>query len=1060
MDVADTQKFHPPGQLGPNLGGYLMNSRKNFKMGQMRRTTLALSLGMGLGLISVGTMAQSSTGSVFGRATPGANTTVVIHNVNTGQELSTAVDSAGRYRFASLPAGTYTVTLREGASDVSTRDNVTVTIAGGTEVSFAGGGVTNLADVSVSASMLPAIDVSSVDTRTVFTAEQLSKLPLARDVSAVAMLAPSVVNNTSYGVPSFGGAASSENAYYINGFPVTNPLTNLGFSTLPYDAIDQMQVLTGGYGASFGRATGGVINVTTKRGTNAWKGGVATYWEPEKLRANPRNTYYPDTGTFADTDGTLYQLNNQNQYWRSTYGAYISGPLIKDRLFVYASAEIQKREGTSVRSTQSDPAGYNQYAYKLPRWIAKVDWNITDNHIVEFTGVSDKTEYDAKYTGFNYDDFSHDNDQSGGIYTKDGGELYIGKYTGYLTDSLTVTGQYGQQKIDHLNQPWNFDPTCPRISGWSTPANQMPGIVYNAPCQTAASSPLPGANDKVKAWRFDVEYRIGDHDIRVGYDSNEARSYTGSEYAGGYVWVFQNTANQNAAVDAGHGVGSPASAGGSGLGVPGSSKGYFARRQYFTQVADVQVKQQAQYIEDRWQVNDRWLLSLGLRNEQFSNYDGAGVRYVAQRHQLAPRLGVSWDVFGDSTMKVFANAGRYHLALPNNVAVRAASASLYTQEYFTYTGTDPRTGAPIGLVNIPVDTSLGYSCPGNPNAISSNLECGTAPDPRTVAAKDLKSHFQDEYILGLEHQLNSSFSWGVKATYRDLRSAIDDTCAPALGGRCFTFNPGVTNTFAYEQDDGSFEYVTLTTEQLGFPKLKRKYVAVDLFAEHMFNNSWYGKLEYTWSRNFGNTEGQLLSDIDTGTGGQSDVSQTQDWDLPQIMHGAGGRLANDRTHQIKGFGYYQLNPEWRFGATGIVSSGRPTSCFSFYPTADAGLYNGAYYHYCGLAGSGTSPTLADGSPNPSYVAPSADYKFSPRGRAGDTPWTYQLNLNASYTPAWANGNLELALDVINVLNQQTAQWYDTQYAANRVTRSRYYGQELNYTSPRQFRLTARYDFSL
>jgi hypothetical protein len=117
-------------------------------------------------------------------------------------------------------------------------------------------------------------------------------------------------------------------------------------------------------------------------------------------------------------------------------------------------------------------------------------------------------------------------------------------------------------------------------------------------------------------------------------------------------------------------------------------------------------------------------------------------------------------------------------------------------------------------------------------------------------------------------------------------------------------------------------------------------------------------------------------------------------------------------------------------------------------------------HYCGLAGSGTSPTLTDGWPNPSYVAPSADYKFSPRGRAGDTLWTYQLNLNASYTPAWANGNLELALDVINVLNQQTAQWYDTQYAANRVTRSRYYGQELNYTSPRQFRLTARYDFSL
>jgi hypothetical protein len=208
------------------------------------------------------------------------------------------------------------------------------------------------------------------------------------------------------------------------------------------------------------------------------------------------------------------------------------------------------------------------------------------------------------------------------------------------------------------------------------------------------------------------------------------------------------------------------------------------------------------------------------------------------------------------------------------------------------------------------------------------------------------------------------------------------------------------------------------------------------------------------SHNFGNTEGQLLSDIDTGTGGQSDVSQTQDWDLPQIMVGGNGSLANDRRHQIKGFGYYQIAPEWRVGATAIVSSGRPTSCFSFYPTADAGLYNGAYYHFCGLPGSGTAPGSAG------YTPPSADYRFSPRGTSGDTPWTYQLNLNASYTPAWANNNLELAVDVLNVFNQQVPQWYDTQYASDRNTRSRYYGQELNYTTPRQFRLTARYDFSL
>lgn len=1024
-----------------------MNSRKHAPF-PLRRTALSVGLGLGLGLVSMTTVAQSTTGSVFGRVAGDSGNVVVIHNDNTGQELTATVDSSGRYRFSSLPAGSYTVTLQRDGTEVSTRNNVQVTIAGGTEVSFSGGDVTEMTGVEVSANALPSIDVSGVDTRTVFSADQLAKLPLARDVSAVAMLAPSVVNNTSYGVPSFGGAASSENAYYINGFPVTNPLTNLGYSSLPYDAIDQMQVLTGGYGAAFGRATGGVINITTKRGGNTWKGGVAAYWEPEVLRASPRNSYYPDTGFYPDTDGTLYTLNNQNQYWRTSYGAYLSGPLIKDRLFMYANMEVQKREGTSVRSAQSNPVGYSQYTYEIPRWVAKIDWNITDSHILEFTGVSDKTSYNTRYTGFDYDNFTHDDVQAGGVHTKEGGDLYIGKYTGYITDDLTISGQYGEQKIKHLEEPWNFDETCPYVSNWSNPAIHAPGISYHEPCQTASSSPLPGANDQVKAWRFDVEYRIGDHDIRVGYDSNEARSYTGSEYAGGFVWVFMQTDDPTAAVDAGHGVGAPAAAGGSG------TDGYFVRRQYFTQVADVQVKQQAQYIEDRWQISDRFLLSLGLRNEQFSNYDGDGTRYVAQRHQLAPRLGMSWDVFGDSSMKVFANAGRYHLALPNNVAVRAASASLYTQEFFTYTGTDPRTGAPTGLVNIPVDTSLGYSCPGNPTAISSNLECGTAPDPRTVAAKGLKSHYQDEYILGMEQQLNDSFNWGVKGTFRDLKSAIDDTCAPALGGRCFTFNPGVTNTFAYEQPDGSFEYVTVTNEEMGFPKLKRKYWALDLFMEHPFDGKWWGKVSYTLSKNYGNTEGQLLSDIDTGSGGQSDVSQTQDWDLPQLMVGGNGNLANDRRHQIKAYGFYQLNPEWRFGASAIISSGRPTSCFSYYPTADAGLYNGAYYHWCGLAGTGTNPNT-----DPDYTPPSDDYRFSPRGTAGHTPWTYQVNLNATYVPAWANNDLQFSLDILNVFNEQKPQWYDTQYAADRNTPSRYYHQELNYTPPRQVRLSVRYDFS-
>ncbi|WP_240732378.1 MULTISPECIES: TonB-dependent receptor [Dyella] len=1022
-----------------------MNSFAAFAKRPWGRSSLALAVA--LAFSSTGALAQSNiTGSIFGQVAAQTGTTVEIKNLDTGLSRTVTVDQSGRYRFSSLPTGRYTVTLKNGDATVSTRDNVELSIAGGTEVSFGGASASaqnaqNLEGVSVVASALPAIDVSSVDTRTVLTSEQLSKLPIARDIGAAALLAPSVVANSSYGAPSFGGSASSENAYYINGYAVTNPLTSIGFSTLPFDAIDQQQVLTGGYGAEFGRSTGGVVNVVTKRGSNQLKGGIYTIWEPEGTRANPRNNYFPNTGfygqnTTQNTDGKLYQYNNRNQYWKSTVGAYISGALIKDKLFFYLNGEMNRREGASVMSFSNSAVsasriGYNDYSYEMPRWTAKLDWNITDNHIVELTGVSDKTEYTSERYAYDYKTLSHGK-RNGGVYTKDGGDLYIAKYTGYITDDLTISALYGTQKIDHVQKNDGYDPACPYISAGATA--QAPGQVYGT-CQTAVTQYIQqeGANDKTKGWRLDIEYRIGDHDIRFGYDAQNAKSYTGRRLAGDYGWYYGWQANANAPIDASLGViGSPASAGGLG------ANGYFVYKYYSTQRAGVETDQAAQFIEDRWQINDRWLLTVGLRNEQFTNYNKNGDAYIKQRHQLAPRLGVSWDVFGDSTMKLFANAGRYHLAVPNNAAVRSVSGSLISSEYFTYTSVDPATGIPQGLVKIAMDPTSKYICP-NTGGVSSNLECGDAPDPRTVAAKNLRAHFQDEYILGMEQQINTEYNWGVKGTYRKLMSAIDDTCTQVLGGKCLTFNPGRGNTFDFLQPDGSIVTKHYTKEELGLPDLKRKYYAIDLYLEHPFADKWYGRVAYTYSRNWGNTEGQLASDLDTGTGGQTDVSRTQDWDLPQLMVGSNGLLPNHRAHQLKAYGYYQLTEEWRFGATVIAASGRPKNCTSYYPTADAGLYNSSTYWFCGLPGK-------------------PGYEISPRGSHGSAPWTYQLNLNAAYTPGWMDHKLTLQIDAINVLNRQTPTMYNYRYASNRTTVNQLYGRELNYTEPRYFRLTARYDF--
>jgi hypothetical protein len=1023
-----------------------MNSRNIAGKLRLRRTALTLGLAVGLGASGMAFAQSNATGTIFGQATPGA--TVLVSNPATGFAREIPVDSNGRYRVTALPVGSYTVTLQQDGQAVSTRENVGVRVGGGTEASFASGAdAQELGAIQVVASALPSIDVSSVDTRTVLTAEQLSKVPVARNITAAALLAPGTVHGDSrYGnLASFGGSAVSENAYYINGYAVTNPLTNLGYTTLPFDAIEQMQTITGGYGAEFGRATGGVVNIVTKRGTNQWKAGAAFYWTPEGLSSAPRSIYYPNTGAGYPTDGQLYQYRTPNKSWQSTMGAYVSGALIKDKLFLYATGEFTRQEGKTVQTLSvASTTGTTESIYQTPRWLAKIDWNITDNHIVEFTGVSDKTGQDVDYFGpFSYTTFEGSTEKTGGYRYKDGGELYIGKYTGYITDDLTITALYGKQKQIHYAVPQGYEPTQVNVADGSGQ-----GRLPNA--QPYRDLDWPDAYDKTKGWRLDIEYRLDSHTLRAGYDAMDSTSMAGTGQSGpGYSWIYNICDNPGAAIPATGGAICPTSE-------------QYAYKYIYANGGTFTVKQEAQYIEDRWQIGDRWLASIGLRNEQFTNYNSDDVPYVRQRHQLAPRLGISWDVNGDSTFKLFANAGRYHLAMPNNVALRGAAGSTYTTEYFSFDHWDPVTGVPVGAAPI-----------GN-GPYSANKEFGQAPDPRTVAAKGLKSHYQDEYILGMEKALSANYNFGAKATYRELQSAIDDTCDPRAAIRwaeangidpfvdgsiadslngCRLFNPGEGNTFELEDGNGGFITVPLTAAELGFPKLKRKYLALDMFIEHPFDGVWYGKVGYTWSRNYGNAEGQLDSDI-----GQGDVSQTVTWDHVELMEYASGDLPNDRPHVIKAYGFWQVTPEWQVGGNFLAQSGRPSQCLGYYPT-DFGYddpraiqddpnepgYNptgfqdmayGPYYHFCnGVA--------------------------SPRGDYGRLPWTYQLDVNAAWRPAFADHKLEFKIDVFNVLNSQTEQSVtEIRELGDRGVPYSQAGRVISFQSPRYVRFGMRYDFSL
>lgn len=1032
----------------------IRNKKTEFKKTLVAR---ALFVAFGAAALTAGinttALAQTSaTGTIFGHADVAAGTTIAITNKETGNRRTLTPDSTGRFSATSLPTGNYKVELLLNGKVAKTTDDVEVRIGQGSEVAF-GAAVQRIEVLG----LRQKIDVSSMGSTTIFTASDLAKVPVATNVGAVVQLAPNTTRGDArYGggnAPSFGGSSASENAYYINGFPVTTLLTQVGFSQLPFNSISQAQVLTGGYGAEFGRSTGGVVNIVTKSGTNQWQGGVAYSIEPNSLRSKERDQLYENNGT--SLDGKLRYYNGLNKDSTTTASAYLGGPIIKDKLFVFVAVEDSTRERDYIRlantsatyaaSATTQSTLFQERTVKTPRFLVKLDWNITDAHHLEYTKISDTVKDDRQYFGFNYATLQRTNVQNGGqtyknwgpaptVASAQGAEVDILKYTGNLTDDLTVTALVGQTRTPHDQSPAGYNAGLPQVT--SNSDNQIPAFApYGSGNPITGSILVPGAYDKNKGVRFDVEYKLNaQHTLRGGVDQNTITSKAGTAYAGGMIWAYAKT-------DPATPINNVTAAPNTVAGNPYAQQGYFVDRILNSNGSTPTVDQSAWYIEDRYQVTDRVLLSLGLRNEGFNNKNGDGKSYIDLPKQLAPRLGATWDAVGDSSLKVFGNVGRYHVPLPTNVAVRGAGSSLYTTQSYVYTGVNA-DGTPTGL------TALGP-------AFSSNNEYGQAKDPRTVAAQDMKGNYQDEFALGFEKAVSKALNVGAKLTHRSLKTAIDDHCddRPFMawaarnnvdttnfpGYNCALFNPGEANTFNLDMNgDGTLEKIALSAADLGFPRVDRKYVALDLFAEHPFDGKWWGKATYTWSRNTGNMEGQLLSDI-----GQGDVSTTQAFDFPEFSVNSQGTLPNDRKHQLKLFGYYQATPEWGVGGNLLIASGRAKNCIGNAPSTTGDFFtNGAitnYSHY-----------------NSAYFF--CKGVASPRGSAGSLPTDMRLDLNVSYKPDMFKG-FGVKLDIFNVFNRQSVQTIEERYntPGGATTVWTRYGAVESYTAPRSMKITASYD---
>jgi len=1020
----------------------------------------ALALAFGTALLTLGVPDQSwaqsnATGTIFGQVSAQSGLTIVLENAATGVSRVVTPDAKGKYQATSMPPGRYQVKLMRGGQ-VEKILAVESLIGQGVEASFLSDAKSEIQTVTVQAKV-NRIDVSNTNNGTVFTSRELVKLPMSQNVQAIVALAPGTVKNVSghYGnVSSFGGASVSENAYYINGFPVTNILTQVGASELPFGAIANAQVLSGGYSSEFGRATGGVVNITTKSGTNQWEVGARLAIAPSSLSARQLNTYFPNTGDNPKTDGKLQFYARDNASSSKTLGIYAGGPLIKNKLFIFTALEQTRSNSESVGAssdTNYNASGWSVNQGEVGRYLAKIDYNFTDDHHFEYTYILDQSKNTSSSYGFNYATLTHDdvkrngttvwnagNTRGGSGGSSPGSTDHIFKYTGYLTDDLTLTALYGKSNTTPRVIPYGYNPAISAVS--SSVTSRAPGLTYpSSNPQPFGDQVRPDARDEQQTLRLDIEYKLGSHALRAGIDYNKAASWVGATRPGGksYSYLYHN----NPATWMPGGANLSLAQGG-GFGTQGF---YVSEGTYFKSGAPT-TNQSAQYLQDRYQVTDNVLLDLGLRNEQFHNYNNKHELVISQTRQIAPRLGVTWDVNRDGSLKAFANAGRYFMPVPTNLVGNMGSELKTTTRYYTYTGVDAVTGLPQGMK--PISDVI--------------VNINTSPDARSVAAENIKPFYQDEMSIGFEKAISATLNFGMMGTYRTLRTSYDDTCDPrpifAWGKRngypnleedtggtdnslypswCMVINTGEANTVWFDpHGSGSGSTLVkahLTAEDIGLPKVKRTYTAVNFFLEHPFRDAWYGKVNYTWSRSVGNTEGQT----DSGVAG-GDVGLSAGSDYKELALNAYGPLSGDRTHVIKAYGFYQVTPEWMMGANLQIASGRPRNCLGQLPESagqDVGHYAGNYFFFCD----------ADGG------------KTSPRGSRGRLPWTTQLDMNLSYQPLAIKG-LSLKIDVFNVFDSRTFNSESSGSNSGSGNISPTYLQGGNRIGARSARLTAEYNY--
>jgi hypothetical protein len=622
----------------------------------MRSQWLVLVVGVGvlLGAASP-SLAQSTAATIAGTIVdeqksvlPGA--TVTVRNMETGQVRTTTADTTGNYQIVGLTPGRYELTVeltgftRSIQSDLILRIaqeitlNATLKLAGLQEA------------VTVTAES-PLVETTKSSLGTTITTKTIDELPIAgRNFSTLAQLTPGITSTGGAGISS-SGQLTRNNTFLIDGLSNDDDSVAGQRGGFSVDAIKEFVVVSNNFSAEYGQASGAIVNVLTRSGTNAGMGRAFYYHRDDSW----------DASTAASK--LVTPTPPKSKLEQKIVGGFYGGPIRQNRIFYFASAEYTDRltenlvtAPTAPIFLPNDPVVFPQ-PFTNPQFIGKVDANLTPQNVLAVRYRIDRDELIG--TGI------------GGTATRERGQDRVRKDQDLAVHDNHIVGSRGlnefRMQFARRYFNWDVEPYCPQC-----PTVNRPGLGLGK----ASNMPQGRTEDR---WQFANSFswivpdRWGDHSFKVGVDASFIELYSLFHNNLDGTFTFTTTQPFDPAVAVTYPT------------------------QFTQNVGDPVVLLNnniyAMFFQDQWKPTNRLTVNYGVR---WDYEDVVGIEH--DKDNFSPRLGFAWDLFGTGRSVVRAGGGIYYDQIFLNIPLNAENAKKFVQTLITNPGyPDPRGPNPIRI---------------------------------------------------------------------------------------------------------------------------------------------------------------------------------------------------------------------------------------------------------------------------------------------------------------------------------------------------------------------------